>query len=229
MDLAKQFKEFGIRNSINPVPPDAQVIYYNMMQAFAAEKWPGQLLIKTQTLEVQCGMTRKRLAVSRNTLIQRGLIKYYPAKQASGSPTYEIIQLYENRVFPTETHRGTQEGTHRGTQKDGVFPTETQKQPDTIIAGATSASSSVTDLGKKELTVITHPKKAAVAALLKSLRGDLEDFIIQAEAGMLLYKLPDFDEKKNVGFVTEWARRIDPTNYKNGQAADASPTKKMVL
>lgn len=137
MNLAKQFREFGVLNSINPLPPDAQVFYYNLLQSFNTARWIKKLIVRTQTLEIQCGMTRKRLAVCRNTLIQRGLIKYYPAKQASGSPTYEMVALYEDSegekngygsipVFPTETHRGTQEGTHRGTQEGThVFPTET--------------------------------------------------------------------------------------------------------
>lgn len=132
MNLAKQFREFGVLNSINPISPDAQVVWYNLMQCFNMARWSERkLVVRTQTLENICGMTRKRLAVSRNTLIQRGLIQYYPSKQASGSPSYELMVLYdeqflnENPVFPTETqegtHRGTQEGTQNGTHTEHLL------------------------------------------------------------------------------------------------------------
>lgn len=127
MNIASQFREFGVLNSINPMPLDAQVMYYNLMQAFNSHYWPEKLVVSTQTLENNCRMTRKRLTVARNNLIQRGLIKYYQAKQASGSPTYELISLGEKQtgppstiyspVFPTGTEKETQNGTQNGTQK----------------------------------------------------------------------------------------------------------------
>lgn len=131
MNLVKQFREFGVMNSINPLPPDAQVLWYNLMQCFNTSRWSSRkLVVRTQTLENLCGMTRKKLMVSRNTLIQRGLINYYPARQASGSPSYEINYLYENdsSVFPTETqegtHRGTQDATQNGTHREHLLKTK---------------------------------------------------------------------------------------------------------
>jgi len=143
MNLAKQFREFGVQNSINPMPPDAQVFWYNLMQCFNADRWrQRKLVVRTQTLENQCGMTRKRLSVARNTLIQRGLIKYYPSRQASGSPTYELTVLYENEdsVFPVETqkrtHTGTQVETQNGTHREHLNKTILNQTELFIVTGA---------------------------------------------------------------------------------------------
>lgn len=115
MNLAKQFREFGVRNSINPMSRDVQTLYYNLVQLFNMAFWQPRLQVETKTLEHLCAMGRKQIDLARNTLIQKGFIRYYK-RAGSASPDYELIKLYEDLVFPGETQTETLNGSQMGVQ-----------------------------------------------------------------------------------------------------------------
>jgi hypothetical protein len=117
MNLAKQIREFGIRNSINPMSRDVQTLYYNLIQLFNVAYWQPRLQVETKTLEHLCDMSRKQIDIARNVLIQKGFIQYYK-KTGSASPDYELIRLYEESVFPGETQTGVQMGSQIGEQTE---------------------------------------------------------------------------------------------------------------
>lgn len=118
MNLTKQFKEFGLRNSINPMTRDVQTLYYNFLQLFNMAFWQPRLEVQTKTLEHLTGMSRKQIDEARNFLIQKGFIIYHK-KSGSAPPEYEL-------VFLGETQTGTQTATQKEHKSKFEFPTETQ-------------------------------------------------------------------------------------------------------
>lgn len=114
MNLVLQFREFGILNSINPMPTDAQALYYGLLQVFNTAQWPEEMPVANSTLEHSCQLSRKRISEMRNILIQRGMI-VYRSKGGSASPIYKFVFLYGTQ---TGTQRGTQTGTQIGTQTE---------------------------------------------------------------------------------------------------------------
>ncbi len=125
MNIIAQFRAFNEINSHEPLPMDAQGLYYNILNLFNLNRWPETLVIKTQDLEHSCNISRKRVCAARNVLVTKNFIKYEKANRASGSPEYALVFLYETHsnkpVFPYETHKGT----HNPQNDDYVFHNET--------------------------------------------------------------------------------------------------------
>lgn len=128
MNIVKLFREFGQMNEREPIHPDAQVLYYNMVQIFNLKRWPKQLVVSTQELCNKTSLSRKRVTAARQLLLDLDVIEYRQAKRASGSPSYALVFLYEThnekdrkRVF----HNDTQQGTHSESDKEYVFHNDT--------------------------------------------------------------------------------------------------------
>lgn len=205
MNLVKQFRAFGKLTEEQPLPMDAQVLYYNLMQLFNKNMWPAQLEIETYRLEDNCQMTRKRIGQCRDILLQKGLIKYQKSKMASGSPKYSMVFLYETQndksVFRGETQKPPTVFPRETQETGAVFPQETQNETPCVSPGNTFNKTLKTN--KTTYTTVVVSADAATPKKTKSEKRKAE-----IEATPFWKKLVD------VWFVFYTEKFFEPPSFK---------------
>ena len=100
-------------------------MYYYLLKQCDLGNWANPFKLPTKKCEIELDFTRKTISNVRNSLQQKGFIRFKPSRVRGEVAEYEIVGL---DAFLEETQIGTQTETQIGTQTETQIGTQTETQ-----------------------------------------------------------------------------------------------------
>ena len=130
LNYHKFFKSFWEKRLVCPLTSCEVDMYLYLLKECGLGNWANTFKLPTKKCELELDFTRKTISSVRNSLQQKGLIKFTPSKKRGETAEYEIVGL---SVFLEETQMETQMETQTKEterEKEKVPPTPPIKEKD---------------------------------------------------------------------------------------------------
>lgn len=118
MNYIKQLNTFFELLLINPLSPNAQCLYTNLLNINNKCNWKKEFTIANSTLMAFTGLNKQSLYRARNILVQKELIKFKKGINQTQSGIYEIIEFDTASDTADDTPSDTADDTAPDTATD---------------------------------------------------------------------------------------------------------------
>ena len=125
VDYSKLLNAFWEKRLVCTLTSCEADFYFYLLKQCDLGNWANPFKLPTKKCELELDFTRKTISNVRNSLSQKGFIKFRASKVRGEVAEYEIVGL---DVFLTETQSETQKGTQTETQSETQKGTQTETQ-----------------------------------------------------------------------------------------------------
>ncbi len=125
VDYSKLLNAFWEKRLVCTLTSCEADFYFYLLKQCDLGNWANPFKLPTKKCELELDFTRKTISNVRNSLSQKGFIKFRASKVRGEVAEYEIVGL---DAFLTETQSETQKGTQTETQSETQKGTQTETQ-----------------------------------------------------------------------------------------------------
>ncbi len=125
VDYSKLLNAFWEKRLVCTLTSCEADFYFYLLKQCDLGNWANPFKLPTKKCELELDFTRKTISNVRNSLSQKGFIKFRASKVRGEVAEYEIVGL---DAFLMETQSGTQMETQSGTQMETQSGTQTETQ-----------------------------------------------------------------------------------------------------
>ena len=125
VDYSKLLNAFWEKRLVCTLTSCEADFYFYLLKQCDLGNWANPFKLPTKKCELELDFTRKTISNVRNSLSQKGFIKFRASKVRGEVAEYEIVGL---DAFLMETQSGTQTETQKGTQTETQKGTQTETQ-----------------------------------------------------------------------------------------------------
>lgn len=125
VDYSKLLNAFWEKRLVCTLTSCEADFYFYLLKQCDLGNWANPFKLPTKKCELELDFTRKTISNVRNSLSQKGFIKFRASKVRGEVAEYEIVGL---DAFLMETQSGTQTETQSGTQTETQKGTQTETQ-----------------------------------------------------------------------------------------------------
>lgn len=125
VDYSKLLNAFWEKRLVCTLTSCEADFYFYLLKQCDLGNWANPFKLPTKKCELELDFTRKTISNVRNSLSQKGFIKFRASKVRGEVAEYEIVGL---DAFLTETQSETQKGTQSETQSETQKGTQTETQ-----------------------------------------------------------------------------------------------------
>lgn len=129
VDYSKLLNAFWEKRLVCTLTSCEADFYFYLLKQCDLGNWANPFKLPTKKCELELDFTRKTISNVRNSLSQKGFIKFRASKVRGEVAEYEIVGL---DAFLTETQTETQSGTQTETQKGTQTETQSERKKEDI-------------------------------------------------------------------------------------------------